>query len=241
MKDERMIQMTFQTHDTLGNIVTAFPNSAHIFKKYQIDYCCGGDRTLKEAVSDTELKAETLVNELSEYYKSLEPSTNDWTLSPLDELIQYILQAHHAYLYNTLPKLSQLTAKILRVHGKHHPELSDVFQTFHALKTEMDMHLIKEETVQYPAIETYLQSHKQEDLNQAVNVITELKDEHSNTGDALKKLRKITDNYHIPEDVCETFVKTYKLLEELESNTFTHIHLENNILFKRLEKLDNRL
>ena len=58
-------------------------------------------------------------------------------------------------------------------------------------------------------------------------------------GDILKELRQVTDDYKIPSDVCETFISTYNKLQELESDLFQHIHLENNILFPKLKGLQS--
>ncbi|MCF7926137.1 MAG: iron-sulfur cluster repair di-iron protein [Candidatus Izimaplasma sp.] len=226
--------MTFNQEQSIGNIVSKFPKAADIFQSLNIDYCCGGDRSLITACNEVDLDINEVLTQLNDYYNSLRTSAKDYTTVPLNALINIILQNHHAYLYERLPLISKLTTKILRVHGNHHKELTDVFKVFHQLKTEMDMHLIKEETTQYPAIENYLKSNNKNDLETAVKIINELKNDHSEVGDALKKLRDITDDYVIPEDVCEMFVKTYEYLEDLEQNTFTHIHLENNVLFKRL-------
>ena len=54
-------------------------------------------------------------------------------------------------------------------------------------------------------------------------------------GAILKELRAITDEYSVPEDGCETYDLTFELIQRLESDLFEHIHLENNILFKRFE------
>lgn len=226
--------MIFSQTDTVGSIVVRFPKGADILQNHNIDYCCGGDKILQDVCQKQNIDIHLVIKELSEYFLSLQTNEIDWTQAPLDKLVHHILQEHHAYLYEALPTLSNLTSKILRVHGEHHPELKDVFTTFHSLKTELDMHLIKEETIQYPSIEQYLKTELEVDLQKAINVITELQDEHELAGNALKSLRKITNHYAIPEDICETFVKTYALLEALEQNTFTHIHLENNILFPRL-------
>lgn len=37
-----------------------------------------------------------------------------------------------------------------------------------------------------------------------------------NLDDELKKLREITGNYKVPGDVCETYEKIYKVLEEFD-------------------------
>ncbi len=105
------------------------------------------------------------------------------------------------------------------------------------MKSELEVHLIKEETIQYPAIEKYLETLDINDLKSAVDVISELESEHTVAGDLLKNLRTITNNYQVPHDGCNTYRHAYLKLEELEKNTFTHIHLENNILFPRLKEL----
>lgn len=50
----------------------------------------------------------------------------------------------------------------------------------------------------------------------------------------LKEMREITENYRLPEDACRTYTLTYQKLEEMESDLFQHIHLENNVLFPRV-------
>lgn len=102
---------------------------------------------------------------------------------------------------------------------------------------ELETHLTDEETIQYPAIRKYLNSNDKADLEKAIKIIDNLKDEHTAAGDILKQLREVTNDYAIPDDVCETFVLTYQKLQEMESDIFHHIHLENNILFPKLEGL----
>ncbi len=46
-------------------------------------------------------------------------------------------------------------------------------------------------------------------------------------------MREVTDDYAIPTGACNTYQLTYLKLDELESDLFQHIHLENNILFPR--------
>jgi regulator of cell morphogenesis and NO signaling len=229
----------FTANDTIGYIVTQFPTATKILQSYRIDYCCGGDRFLIEAITEQQLDEQTLIKELNEAYTSYQASSHEdnknWLLAPIDLLVSHILNTHHAFLYRVLPQLSELTTKILRAHGTNHSELKTVHKLFHQLKSELDSHMIKEETIQYPAIDAYLTTGSLDQLHQAIDVIGELSDEHSVAGNVLKSLREITDNYLVPEDGCQTYHKTFQLLQELELDLFTHIHLENNILFKRLQ------
>jgi len=230
--------MKFNNSDKIGEIVTRFPKAADVFQKYNIDYCCGGKDSLESAAKNLAIDAQSIILELDSYFlKSSNNKSTDWTQASFQDLINQILQAHHAYLHTNLSSISDLTKTILRAHGANHPELVKVYQDFNTLKTELEVHLIKEENVQYPAIEKYLMTLDLEDLKTAIDVIAELENEHTVAGDLLKNLRTATNNYQVPDDGCNTYRHAYFKLEELENNTFTHIHLENNILFPRRKEL----
>lgn len=233
---------TFHSSQKIGEIVTKFPKSADVLKEYKIDFCCGGDRTLLTAIKEQNInEAEILdkINNLYVEFKKIETEDKNWEEAPFSELIDHIVNIHHAYLQVELPRISELTAKILRVHGEHHPELSKVYKLFHNLKMEFEEHMIKEETIQYPAIKEYEINKTKAALDKAVNITKELEDEHAGVGDILKELRKVTHEYAVPVDGCNSYRLTYAKLMELESDTFQHIHLENNILFPRLMSINN--
>lgn len=228
---------TFNSNQKIGEIVTRFPGASDIFKEYKIDFCCGGDRELLVAIEEKKLNEIEIVQRLNNAYESVKKMSSvdkNWVDAPFGELVDHIVNVHHAYLYENLPIISEYTTKILRVHGENHPELSKVYKLFHTLKMELDAHLIKEETIQYPAIKAYIKSKTQDDLDKAIDVINQLEEEHIGAGDVLKELRAITDDYDVPTDVCNSYKITYGKLKEMESDIFQHIHLENNILFPRL-------
>lgn len=230
----------FNSSQKIGKIVTEFPKAGEIFKEYKIDYCCGGNRPLADAIKEQGLNEAEILSKLNIVYESfakdMDSANKNWQEASTSELVDQIINKHHAYLWAELPRISELTTLILRVHGSKHPELSKVHKLFHTLKMELESHLAKEETIQYPAIRRYLESKAAADLNDAVRIIEELEEEHTGAGDILKELRIVTNDYTIPDDVCETFELTYTKLQEMEADLFQHIHLENNILFPRLLK-----
>ncbi|NFI95523.1 iron-sulfur cluster repair di-iron protein [Clostridium botulinum] len=234
----------FNSNQKIGDIVTKFPKVADIFKEYKIDFCCGGDRTLITAIKEQGVNETELLERINDSYEKLKNNIyskdRNWVEAPLDELVDQIVNVHHAYLYENLPKISELTTKILRVHGEKHPELSRVHKLFHTIKMELEAHLIEEETIQYPAINAYLRSNSEADLDKAINIINQLQDEHIGAGNILKELREITNDYDLPSNACTTYRLTYFKLQEMESDIFQHIHLESNILFPRLYELKNK-
>ncbi|NLK74664.1 MAG: iron-sulfur cluster repair di-iron protein [Clostridiales bacterium] len=234
----------FESTQHIGDIVANFPKASQVFMEYRIDFCCGGNRPLKEAIQEQQLDETEVIDKLNNLYKSYSEEIalkeENWLEADLDVLVDHIVNKHHGFLWRELPNISQLTTKILRVHGAHHPELAKVNRLFHMIKMELEEHLTKEETLQYPAIKKYLESNSKEDLSEAVRIINELEEEHTAAGNILKELRVVTKDYAIPDDVCATYVLTYEMLQTLEEDLFQHIHLENNILFPRLFAINNK-
>jgi regulator of cell morphogenesis and NO signaling len=221
--------------EKIGDIVARFPKAGEIFTEYSIDFCCGGNRLLSEAIKEQGLDEKEILGRLGKSYQEtlgLDQKDVDWRQASATKLIDHILNTHHVYMRRELPLLSDLSTTILRVHGASHGEvLSKVHRLFHNLKMEIDQHLIKEEEIVFPLIKDYAVNPNSSQLKKIVDLNSELMKEHDGVGDVLKELRRITDQFRVPEDGCPTYMKTYRKLEDLESNLFQHIHLENNILF----------
>jgi len=236
------VKQTFNSLDKIGDVVARFSKAGEIFMEYNIDFCCGGNRTLSVAINEQNLNENEMIDRLNSAYEEMKSKNiedRDWTKEPLSEIIDYVVNTHHAYLQKELPNISKLVTTILRVHGVDHGDvLSRVHKLFHSLKMELEQHLIKEETILFPIIKEYEKNPSQELLDKGIKVMRETENEHEGAGDIIKELRKITNQFTAPPSGCTTFCLTYEKLSELESDLFQHIHLENNILFPRFEKGD---
>jgi regulator of cell morphogenesis and NO signaling len=212
------------------------PKASDIFKEYRIDFCCGGNRPLQEAIEEKGLNEKEVLERLEKAYEEMQKYSSDqvdFKLMNPGDLADYIVNTHHSYLNTELPRISEYVNTILKVHGKNHGDvLFKVHKLFHSLKSDLEQHLIKEEQILFPMIKEYDKNPSAEMIRKIAAVIKEIEDEHEGAGDILKELREITDNYAVPEDGCRTYSITFQKLEELESDLFQHIHLENNILFK---------
>lgn len=223
----------FKVSDKVGDIVATFPGASSLFLEYRIDFCCGGNRPLSEAIREQKLNEENIINLLNDRYKEFQEKNEeftDWVKEKPGKLVDYIVNKHHRYLKEELPRISELIFKILSVHGSSHPELFKVHKLFNTLRTELEGHLVKEEEYLFPAIKNY---EVEKDKKKVLNLLEELEGEHVGAGDIIKELREVTDHYTAPKDGCRTFELTYRKLRELEEDIFQHIHLENNILFKK--------
>ncbi len=230
----------FNPSNKIGEIVAELPKAVEVFGRYKVDFCCGGNRALGEAIAEQGLDTEQILTALDEAHahaQALKEQKIDWRTAPFVELVDYIVNSHHAYMHTTLPELSQITTTILRVHGAGHKELSKVHRLFHSLKLELEQHLITEEEVLFPLVKEYEETKSEDVLKKAIETIDQLESEHEGAGDILKELREITQDYAIPADACGTYERTYAMLQEMENDLFQHIHLENNILHPRLKAL----
>ena len=228
-----------ERNQKLGEIVAMFPKASEIFKNTQIDFCCGGHRTLGEAIFEKELDAEILLKELNEAYQNfIDRAEENIPASATDiELIDFYIMPHHVFTKQILPEISELAGTILRVHGANHKELFMIHKLIRNLEADLEQHLIKEETMLFPAMKDYAKGLDKAKLEYVKEQIAETEEEHDTAGSILKELRNITHEYSVPEDGCATYELTFELLQRLENDLFEHIHLENNILFKRFQTL----
>jgi len=230
----------FNGEEKIGNIVADYPGASHLFKEAKIDFCCGGDRPLSEAALGQGLNLEELVSRLNAGYAEAiakaEAGEADWKTAPIADLIDHIVARHHGYVKKELPHISELLTKVLRVHGAGHPELSSLHRRFHQMKIELDQHLIAEEEALFPLLKSYAAEPSAEAREKAVAGLDDLEKDHSVVGDYLKEMRETTDGYALPPEACTTYTLAFGKLVELEADLFEHIHLENNVLFPRVEE-----
>jgi regulator of cell morphogenesis and NO signaling len=229
--------MTFTiTADSLvRDIVNELPKASDIFKKNRIDFCCGGNIPLSQAAEQNELNLDNIIEELKvifEKYENKEKNVDVWTDSNSHTIINHVITNYHRVSEEELAMLSPYVTKVSRVHGEHHPELVKMNELFYEFKKELLDHMVKEEEIVFPLIKQ-LADGTAANPAEAIKMIVELEKEHDHAGELLRQIRAVTSDFSLPLDACGTYRLVYARLEALESLTFMHVHLENNILFPR--------
>ena len=145
--------MVITEEKTVGELAAQVPGAARVFEKYQIDYCCGGKHPVGTACRERGIALQTLADELEHAAAPKgEKNEQDWNTSSLRGLIGHILLRHHAFLRSELPRIADLFAKVISVHGERQPALFQVREVFTALREELESHMMKEELILFPAI-----------------------------------------------------------------------------------------
>ena len=242
-------KLSGEDDETLGEIAVKDLRKAEVFKKYGLDFCCGGKKTVKQACAEKGLDVTKVEQELQAADTNVSNSRplpyNDWNL---DFLADYIVNTHHSYVRKTLPDLRSFSTKVASVHGGNHPELFEISRLVEQVCQELSEHMVSEENILFKYVKHIVAaknnnstSVKFENYDCIQTPIDMLEMEHDAVGNSMETIRELSNNYTLPEDSCASYSYLYKTLVEFESDLFTHIHLENNILFPKAIEMEKKI
>ncbi|HEU4753272.1 MAG TPA: iron-sulfur cluster repair di-iron protein [Armatimonadota bacterium] len=238
--------MNITPETSVARIAAQSPATVRIFQRFDIDFCCGGKRPLGEVCAEKQVTFQELRSALEAVESAPDelPSAD----APLSELIRIVLDRYHASLRQELPRLGEMSAKVLRVHGDKHPEMLPALDaSFRRLREELEGHMPKEERVLFPYIEQLETVAAQGAMLQGSPFgtiqapIGTMEHEHEAAARELALLRELTSGFQPPAGACNTFRGLYHGLSELDRELREHIHLENNVIFPRAVELETRL
>lgn len=239
--------MNIQENQNIGELVARDYRVASVFKKYGIDFCCQGNRSIKDACDKKNIAPESVVSDLNEAVSVKASGEIDYTSWPLDLLADYVEKKHHRYVEEKSLEIQPYLDKICRVHGERHPELLEINSLFKEGVGELAAHMKKEELILFPFIrkmantKTTIDSENKPHFGTVQNPIEMMMHEHTAEGERYRKIEELSNNYTPPEDACGTYRVTFGMLEEFEKDLHLHIHLENNILFPKAIELEKSI
>ena len=209
---------------TLADLAVTHPAAARVFYRYGLDFCCGGRRPLAQACTERGIDADALLAAIDA--EDAAPGDTRWDREPLPALITFIVDTYHRRLRESFPDLIRLARKVEARHGEKTTcphGLADHLASMHASVLE---HLEKEERVLFPAIVAG-------QGRAAVGPVHVMEMEHEGHAHDLETLRRLTTDFQPPAEACTTWRALYLGLQQLEEELMVHIHLENNVLFRR--------
>jgi regulator of cell morphogenesis and NO signaling len=220
---------------TVGELVAERPGRSRVFQSFGIDFCCQGGRTLREACERKSVAPSAVVEQLEAEQVRRSADEGNPAELPVIELIEYIVNKHHRFLRDELPRLYAMSARVAQVHGSHTPALIEVFEVFCSLQQELSSHIEKEERVLFPAVAAMARG--EAGMLPLEGPIACMLHEHEDAGAAVRRLRELTKNFTPPADACNTYRALFAGLEDLETDLHRHIHLENSVLFPTAQVL----
>ena len=226
---------------TLSAIVNKYPSAAGLFEKFDLDYCCRGKQTLRDACRDDAVKFSKVEHALHRIVEDEVTNTHQhhFENEDLGVIINHIINKHHRYVKESMPVIMAHLEKVSSRHGDRNPALKEICRLFHELKLDMEHHMYKEEHILFPRINAVNNSLKSDSVNRPDDAhflnapIHVMEDEHEKAGNMLHEIKKLTSDYTPPTDACTTYKLSFDELKEFEHDLHRHVHLENNILFPR--------
>lgn len=231
----------------VADLARDFPATIRVFQRHQIDFCCGGKRSVADAAARARVELPTLVDEIRGALASEGGGDAAWLCSlpeSLADLGKLIVGRYHVALRADLPRLVAMADRVEKVHGAELPHiLPPLAATVRDLAAELDSHMREEEDGLFPAIERLERAAREGLPPQSTDLealVSAREDEHTAAGEHLATLRRLSDDFAPPEWACNTFRGLYHGLAQLERELHEHIHLENNVLFPRALSLAGR-
>ena len=231
--------------ETVGEIAAKDIRKAEVFRKYGIDFCCGGKKSLKQACEEKGLDIAAVESELGCVNATAGVSENFDRWNP-DFLADYIYNKHHQYYYDEAPVIAELLTKVVGHHGEKHPELEELYRLYVELAQELNAHFAKEEKVLFPFIKALVRAKQTGNIKELspfsiVGPVQMMEADHDAAGAILGEISEVTNGYAAPEGACNSYQFLFRKLKDLETDLHQHIHLENNILFPKALALEKEL
>ena len=236
---------TMKAQEQIGNIVATDYRSASIFRKYGIDFCCGGGKTVEAACQAKGIDMQRVLSDLEALENKDNLANGNYNEWELARLIDHIVNEHHAYVRTATSDLLQYLHKVAKVHGDHNPELIKILSKFQQVAEELENHMHKEEFVLFPYIKsleyscTASEPFSPPPFGTIRNPITMMENEHEMAGQLMEEIKSLSQDYTPPGHACNTYRVSFNLLAEFEEDLHKHVHLENNILFPKAVKLED--
>lgn len=225
---------------SLAEIISRNIDAAKILHINGIPFYCNPKQTLIEAATKNNIPIEIILSQLEKEFKN-NKDEKDLTKKDLIGLINYIINEHHNFTKNALKELN-LAVGQFQMQGIN----SNLEMMIDQFTNEMNSHMQKEERILFPLIkylcdtEKFNEKPKSRNYGTVKNPISQMIAEHSTSIDLIKKIKSSLFTFfdYKRNNAIENFVT---LLDNFQLNLYTHIHLENNVLFPKAIDLELQL
>ncbi|MFT3934867.1 MAG: DUF542 domain-containing protein [Chitinophagaceae bacterium] len=242
-------KLNIEKHTTVNEIVRKNHHTAEVFRKYNIEYCCGGKWPLEAVCLSNGIAFEQLKQELQQAMRVAQlPANTAFETWDTDFLTKYIVNVYHQHIKRSLPVTGDIVQHFADGHVKKFPEMQEVASLFHAFEKEILPHIQYEEETIFPYISQLSHAHQNNDsyakllvktLRKRLDLI--MKQEEDFLSTFIVKIRLLTNNYHIPVNACVSHRLALLRLNDLDNDLVQHIYLENEILYPRALKIEQEL
>jgi len=210
---------------SLSEISQELPGATAIFNHYNLSFCCGGKKSLQDAVKGANLDQNEVLGALLKLLDQSDDSIN-WDESSDEELTAYLSTLSNT-IYNTqLPELFRLADRVETVHGNK-PDCPV------GLASQLNVVISKlKAQIEQDSKELYPQFINKQSIES--NLVDRLRINLDDMVVAIIKIDELTHNITTPEGACNTWRALYLGLRAFKVDIQQYIRLENDTLITRI-------
>ncbi|MEJ7768363.1 MAG: DUF542 domain-containing protein [Chitinophagaceae bacterium] len=230
--------------ETLKEIALADCRNATVLKNFGLDYSFRGKYTLQEAckeqnlsLSDVKYKLYAAIQLPRVYHLRYE----EW---PADYLVDFIVINHHQYVRKSLLMITELFSHVPVDMQRAYPFILQAGEIFQRIAIAMSAYLVQEEQAIFPYVRFLVQATQSSLPENAVHAgcikhrIAILEIEQKIVGEDLALIRNLFSNYVLPGGALSVVAALFQALNDFDDDLQQHVHLENNILYPTVMKLE---
>ena len=228
---------------TITEIVSEHNSAAKVFDKYQLDFCCNGDKILEDAVKEANIAVDFLLDDLKVAISNESVENIDFTDLSVSEVSEILRHDYHDFLRQKISEISTLSQKVQEdVDDENFVRIKELIMS---MFNHLAPHMLSEEKVLFPYLE-YMEHTinkgkipKPASFGKLKKSVSTMLDDHEASAGQLDELRELTNNYNSGASENHLLAEFYQELKALDQNLRMHIFIENNILFKKARALED--
>ena len=239
---------TIALDQTVSELVKQDYRTAEVFKKWQLNFCCGGDISLQSICASKQLDVQQLTNELDAATKNISISSQiDRSKWEIDFLIDLIVHVHHNYIYEVLPGLKISLDAFALTHTRKFPELTRMTVLLDKLLKKITSQSRQEDETIFPYIRQIYAAYKRRESYGSLFVRTlrkplQLAEKDQLEIDSwLQELKEMIANFTPTTNVCSSYQVQISKLQDLYDTLTQHRYLEQQYLFPRSIAIEQAL
>lgn len=220
-----MIEAPETRPKTVTDMVREDYRTAAVFKRYAINYCCGGKWPVEMMCENAGVDHRDILREIELETRFLQPvflrSVFKWSTG---FLIEYIREVYHPYLEAQLPHILSEIENFAEGHRKKFKFLEELEPLVSELGKSVTAYLEQDRKL-YAEISA--------DPASSGNYQLAFDDKKTHLVSVLRLMRSVSNEYIFHETACTSHRVAFSLLKELETWILDLVYLEE-ILFERL-------
>ncbi len=202
--------------------------------------------SLEEVCQQHKVNLNQVITELEQWANRIEPTKEELYLHPIEVMVSYLKKKHRYFVRQALPFLSSMVEGI-ELGAAYKGLMTDLRLMFPLFVDDFIHHIHEEENTLFNRV-SMLQDFDRGvlPLFESIKVfslppVSKMAEEHEAHDDEMEGIRKLTNDYQIPEDAPVSMKILFHELQQLERELILHAKIENDLLFPKALELEKEV